>query len=340
MVHRIGDSDEPYDPEKLKVVGECQTLEKDYLRLTAAPEPSSVRPEDVLKRYMTILVEKWNSGAIEELVKAKYNHRSAAFSPEELQEESYLYVCSQLKAVRQDLTVQHIVNNFTVEVYETHARIALECGDMNEYNQCQTQLYQFYERGLRGHEAEFVAYRILYYVQLLGNAKYGLGSSDLNRTLQEITSEHKKDPAIQHALKVRQAVQTEQWLTLLRDLVRATPNKGAYLLALMVPAWRIHYLQTICKAYRPHIPVVVVLQWLGFECTEANELKNEEGWEGGIHFLRDVQCVLLAGDGKTVLKEENDFDDTGHILLRPGDGLLLDSAKTKPIARGDLAALL
>ena len=147
MVHRIGDSDEPYDPEKLKVVGECQTLEKDYLRLTAAPEPSSVRPEDVLKRYMTILVEKWNSGAIEELVKAKYNHRSAAFSPEELQEESYLYVCSQLKAVRQDLTVQHIVNNFTVEVYETHARIALECGDMNEYNQCQTQLYQFYEKG-------------------------------------------------------------------------------------------------------------------------------------------------------------------------------------------------
>ena len=49
-------------------------------------------------------------------------------------------------------------------------------------------------------------------------------------------------------------------------------------------------------------------------------------------FLRDVQCVLPAGDGKTVLKEKNDFDDAGHILLHPGDGLC-GSAKTKPMAR-------
>ena len=64
-------------------------------------------------------------------------------------------------------------------MYETHARMSLRAVDMNEYNQCQTQLKQLYAKGIRGAEAEFVAYRVLYYVYLLGNRKYQNGGSDL-----------------------------------------------------------------------------------------------------------------------------------------------------------------
>ena len=84
------------------VIGTCKKLEKSYLRITSAVDPSTVRPLPILQKALVFLVEKWKK------------------------EGNYTYICDQLKSLRQDLTVQRIKNEFTVKVYETHARIAIE----------------------------------------------------------------------------------------------------------------------------------------------------------------------------------------------------------------------
>ena len=127
------------DPEG-RFVGTCEKLEKKYLRLTSQPNPELVRPVRVLKQTLTLLVRKY------------------------MEHAHYGYLCDQFKSLRQDLTVQKIWSLFAARVYEVHSKLAIEFGDMGEFNQCQTQLKLLYadSRFQCINKYEFYSYRILY----------------------------------------------------------------------------------------------------------------------------------------------------------------------------------
>lgn len=48
----------------------------------------------------------------------------------------------------QDLTVQHVRSKLTVDVYETHGRLALEVGDTAEFRRCHAVLRGLYREGV------------------------------------------------------------------------------------------------------------------------------------------------------------------------------------------------
>uniref|UniRef100_A0A674G951 Leukocyte receptor cluster member 8 n=1 Tax=Taeniopygia guttata TaxID=59729 RepID=A0A674G951_TAEGU len=224
------------DWEQLKVSGTCQEVTKRYLRLTCAPDPSTVRPVPVLRQALALVRSHWAE------------HRD------------YAWACEQLKSIRQDLTVQGVRTEFTVEVYETHARIALEKGDHEEFNQCQTQLKALYGESLAGCEGEFTAYRILYCL-------FTNSSGELTTELALLPPNLRSDPAVTHALAVRAAWALGLYSRFFR-LQRSAPAMGPRLIDLFAERERRRALRAFLKAFRPALPTAQLGPLVGLEPPE------------------------------------------------------------------------
>jgi len=137
--------------------------------------------------------------------------------------------------------VQRIKNEFTVSVYEIHARMALEVGDMVEYNQCQAMLRNLYDLGISGKHEEFTAYRILLLL-------HGRNRSDLNLYVGQLTAQQKSTPAVKHALGVQRALSLGNYHAFF-DLYLNAPNMGAYIMDHFIDRERMRALIVMTKAY-------------------------------------------------------------------------------------------
>ncbi|GAA5972152.1 hypothetical protein JCM11641_002518 [Rhodosporidiobolus odoratus] len=243
------DSEAAFDPNVIDwdqhtIVGKSTKLEKPYLRLTTLPDPNTIRPLAILRQTLDLLKKKWR------------------------EEGNYNFICDQFKSMRQDLIVQRLTNDFTVQVYEIHARIALEKGDLGEFNQCQSRLRQLYRLGLHGHPMEFLGYRILYLL-------FSRNRAELNTTLAELTQDETRDTSVSHALAVRHAVSQGNYNKFFR-LFNAAPKMGAYVMDHFVPRERVTALVTMCKAYM-QLPISLITSQLAFDShDEAHEFLQSQ----------------------------------------------------------------
>jgi hypothetical protein len=172
----------------------------------------------------------------------------------------YAYICDQLRSIRQDMMLQRIKNDFAVEVYETHARIALECRDISHFNQCQTQLVELYDAGFKGHQEEFLGYRIMY--TGLHNMKL-----ELMLILKKLSLKEKQNKAIKHALRVINALDNNNYRIVFKEY-KSAPNMSAYLMDLFIDRLRVFALQTISIAYMMGVEIKLIADELGFDSIE------------------------------------------------------------------------
>ncbi|KAL4859010.1 hypothetical protein ACK3TF_000801 [Chlorella vulgaris] len=248
--------------------GQNQSLEKDYLRLTALPSAADVRPPEVLRQALELVKQRWTAGW------------------------EYKEACNQLKSIRQDLTVQHIRNSLTVQVYETHARIAIEVSDWAEYRQCHSVLQKLFADGLRGEQREFLAYGLLYAAAtgrdvLAYEMSEAFGCSSSARSSSSSSSSCSGggsssgggggglagDRFVGHALAVCRAYLGGDFVEFLR-LYEAAPRMAPYLQDLLLAKLR----------GRAYLPLAALSGWFGFS-------KKKEA----AAFLRERGAVLAGG---------------------------------------------
>lgn len=213
-------------------VGFSQALEKSFLRLTSEPNPANVRPQLVLQRSLPFVLNRYYS---ENLL--------------------YVYINDQLKAIRQDLTIQHLKNQFTIHVYQAHARIAIENNDLGEFNQCLSQLFTLYEMDRAKYERpEFVVYKILYMIITGNNPEINklrlrfLGSNPFKHYKTS------KSKCIRPALELSAAIISGDYFNIFR-LYRQISTKDVPLALLLlkrniIPKQRFLALSTISKAFK------------------------------------------------------------------------------------------
>ena len=233
-----------------RIVGTSTELEKAYLRLTSAADPADVRPLEVLYRSLALVLDKWK------------------------EKGDYSYTCEQLKSIRQDMRVQGISNDFTVHVYETHGRIALEKRDHEEFNQCNSMLMELYE-SCEGNVSEFTAYRVLYGILVRDFA-------DIDQCLACIPHELRENPEIKHAMKIYVSWLTHDYSTFF-NLYISTPNMGGYLIDMFVQRERLSALKVITNAYRPAVSIEYITRILAFQ--DRDEC---------VGFLTSISAVLTA----------------------------------------------
>lgn len=231
------DADDRYMHEP--IVGTCEEIEKEYLRLTSAPKPEAVRPPRVLRLSLAHIKSIWTDGT-----------------------RGYGWVCRQLKSIRQDYTVQAITDRDVVDVYKTHARLAIENGDLGEFNTCVAQLQRLFDKVdcPREEHDEFAAYRILYSV--ITSAK----AWQVQREFARLSPAQRQWTAVHFAWQICLAIKRDNYHDYFRHASCPPKHTVAHFLLVYLDRRMRHLaMRAMIAAYGPGQPGLLPLTFVATE---------------------------------------------------------------------------
>ena len=239
-----GDSEEVYQlvVTRERIVGTSTQLEKPYTRTTGLPRPETVRPEHVLKQAVEYVTKKWE------------------------RTKDFTYVNEQFKSIRQDLTVQGIKDDFTVFVYEKHAKITLSEGCMEEFNKCSVKLEHLYTLpGIStANEPEFTAYRIFYLALIDDTA---LLSELYKRLYSPRCAALRIAHPVSQALDIVNTFERKDWPRYFR-VTKAVDNMGHSIIEKLTQNVRLTIVKNVTSSFACNVSVDFVGRRLGFESRE------------------------------------------------------------------------
>ncbi|XP_023217239.1 germinal-center associated nuclear protein-like [Centruroides sculpturatus] len=271
---------------------------KEYSRSSAdqeEPLPHELRPPDVLIKTMDYLLCN--------IVDLVNNDQSPGFSIGEW----YDFIWNRTRAIRKDITQQHLCGLKSVSLVEKCARFHIHCSavlceeDMATFDakinnenltKClQTLKHLYHDLNIQNiqcpQESEFRAYDVL----------LNINESDILREIQQFPSYIRESEEIKFAISIFNAVNSNNYIKFFR-LVRKTTYLNACLLHRYFSQVRIKALHTILKAFcipnRPEqFPMLELKHILAFE--SVNDVKEFCQWLG------------LKSDEKFVILNRSDF---------------------------------
>ncbi|KAI5951251.1 hypothetical protein KGF54_004325 [Candida jiufengensis] len=290
------------------LVGRNTKLEKSYLRLTSEPDPNNVRPQNILEQSIEFVLKKSKTMDIK---------------------DSYTYLINQLKSIRQDLTVQHLKNDFTIKVYEINAKESIKAGDLGEFNQCQTQLKHLYnlarsskgsKREFIGSEVELIAYKIIYMMITRNNSeisKLRLSILEDYKGFAKRTSDLIFFEFINSLFKFNEYLLSNNSYKFFQDILNFKKFQEIELALKMISKFlydkiRIGGLFTICSSYKT-VDINFLQNFLGFETKSECDgfLKNYK-----LHtFMKQNNFSSISAKGKVgeIFKKMSKVDIKGQI---------------------------
>ncbi|KAI9128238.1 hypothetical protein K1719_001231 [Acacia pycnantha] len=146
---------------------------------------------------------------------------------------------------------------------------------------------------------------------------------DVDAVNKELSVIAKEDEAVKHALAVRAAVTSGNYVAFFR-LYKAAPNLNTCLMDPCVEKMRYKAVNCMCRSYRPTVPVSYVAQILGFSTSLAtngeSDEKDTDAFDECVEWLK-LHGAIIISDNNVEMVLDTKASSSSLYMPEPEDAV-------------------